>query len=227
MAFCRFCGKELGEDGKCTCAEFQDNEKLEEIVTPASEKKDKPIKRGGALKCVIAFLILILVGALAVFIMISINSYKKPIKTLAKGITKADTELIIESMYTQTTEAAVRLKAQENGLAWGDYLKQNDKAIESSMKGLGIKRVKAKVLAKEKISGSNLDQIKEYYTRYYGVDVKKAYRIEVDFTLKINGEKISKNGWLTVVKLKGEGWKYCSTYSTSSFDFIDQAIMLE
>ncbi len=228
MAFCKFCGKELGEDNKCTCAEFQDNERNAEIfnrqVTP---DEDKPIKRGGTLKYLLAFLIFLAVGAIIIFFIASANSYKTPIKTLAKGIKKADSARIIESMYTETTVAEITLKAKENGLTWNDYLKQKDKAIESAIDGMGIKRLKVDILAKEKLSGSNFDTIEKYYNDTYGMKAKKAYRVEVEFTYKKNGEKETSKGWLCVVKLKGEGWKFCPQHSPDSFDFVDASINFE
>ena len=149
------------------------------------------------------------------------------IKTLAKGIKKADSARIIESMYTETTVAEITLKAKENGLTWNDYLKQKDKAIESAIDGMGIKRLKVDILAKEKLSGSNFDTIEKYYNDTYGMKAKKAYRVEVEFTYKKNGEKETSKGWLCVVKLKGEGWKFCPQHSPDSFDFVDASINFE
>lgn len=228
MAFCKFCGKELGEDNKCTCADFQDNERNAEmfnnVVVPG---EDKPIKRGGTLKYIIAFLIVVAVGAIVIMCLAGVNSYKAPIKSLVKGIKKADSARIIESMYTETTVAEITLKAKENGLTWNDYLKQNDKAIESAIDGMGIKRLKVDILAKEKLSGSNFDNIEKYYNDTYGLKAKKAYRVEVEFSYKENGEKQTCKGWLCVVKIKGEGWKFCPKYSPDSFDFIDETINFE
>lgn len=228
MAYCKYCGKELGEDNKCTCAEFQDNEKTAEIFTRSLEPApDKPIKRGGAAKYLIAALILLLIMILVIFIISASGSYKKPIKDLTKGIRQAKSELIIDSIYTEATAAELRLKAKENGLTWKDYLKQNDKNIDSAIDGLGVKYLKADILAKERLSGSNFEAIEKFYDNTYSIDAKKAYRVEVEFTFRSNGEKQTRTGWLCVVKLKGEGWKFCPQHSADSFDFIDYAIKLE
>lgn len=228
MAYCKFCGKELGEDGKCTCAEFGDFEKNSGVLSGTVEQTpEKPIKRGSIFKFIGIAAIVILVMTIVICIISAANAYKKPIDTLAKGIRKADTELLIESMYTNSTAAELRLQAKDNGLTWKEYLKKNDKAIESAMDGLGVKRVKAEVLAKEKLSGSNLDNVEKFYEENYNVDVKKAYRLEVEFTLKVNGEKTTRTGWLCVAKLKGEGWKYCPQCSSDTFDFLDAAIKFD
>lgn len=228
MAFCKFCGKELGEDNKCTCAEFQDEERNADIFVRAVEPSvEKPIKRGGALKYIIVALIILLVGFIAVWIIISANSYKNPIKTLTKGIRKADSSRVIESMYTETTVAELRLQAKENGLNWEEYLKQHNKTIESSNNRLGIKHLKLDIVAKERLSGSNLTKVEQFYSDNYSLKVKKAYRIEVEFTYKLNGEKSRRKGWLCVAKLKGEGWKFCPQKSDDNFDFIDAVIDFE
>jgi hypothetical protein len=228
MAFCKFCGKELGEDNKCTCAEFQDNERNAEMFIKSTEtSEDKPIKRGGTLKYIVAFLCLALIIVLVILIAAASASYKAPIQDLTKGIRKADSQLIIESMYTDMAVAELSLKAKENQLTWDEYIRTNNKAIESAIDGLGIKRLKVEILAKEKLSGSNFDKIERYYKKTFNADAKKAYRVEVEFTYKENGIKSTAKGWLCVVKLKGEGWKFCPQYSQDNFNFIDQSIKFE
>ncbi len=228
MAYCKFCGKELGEDNKCTCAEFQDNEKNAEMFVKSLETdEDKPIKRGGTLKYIIALFCFALIIALIIIIAAATNSYKSPIKDITRGIHKGDSQLIIESLYTETAIAELSLKAKENQLTWEEYIRTNDKAIESAIDGLGIKRLKVEILAKEKLSGSNFDKIERYYKNTYNADAKKAYRVEVEFTYKENGIKSSAKGWLCVVKLKGESWKFCPQYSQDNFNFIDSSIKFE
>lgn len=242
MAFCKYCGKELGEDGKCTCAEFQDNEKNSEYLIGTVEKtkekkskknkkskaaepnENKPIKRGGMFIYICVGICLIAVIVVVCLISSAVNAYKKPVESLAKGIRKADTEAIIECIYTENSAAEIRVKAKDEGLLWPDYIKKTDKAIDSAIHDLDIKRLKANVLAKENISGSNLTNIEMFYQNKYDIDIKKAYRVEVEFTYKADKEKMTRTGWLCVVKLKGEGWKYCPEYSSDSFDFIDAAI---
>ena len=92
---------------------------------------------------------------------------------------------------------------------------------------MGIKRLKVDIIAKEKLSGSNFENIEKYYSDTYGLKAKKAYRLEVEFSFKQNGEKQTRKGWLCVVKVKGEGWKYCPKFSPDSFDFIDKTIYFQ
>lgn len=225
MAFCKFCGKELGEDNKCTCAEFQDNEKnAEKFLSSVVPTTDKPIKRGGTLKYVVAFLIVLAAAVILIAAAFATASYKNPIKAFTKGVRKGDSQLITEALYTEAALAELRIKAKENGLTWNEYLKEYDKNIESAIDGLGIKRLKVDILAKERLSGSNFDNIEKYYYENYEIDAKKAYRVEVEFTYRENGEKRIATGWLCVVKLKKEGWKFCPEYSHDNFSFIEKPI---
>lgn len=240
MAFCKYCGKELGEDGKCTCAEFQDSERNSEYLVGTVEKtkekkfskfkkskksepnENKPIKRGGVFVYVCIGVALIVGIIIVCLIASACNAYKKPVENFAKGIRKADSEKIIECIYTDSTSAELRLQAKDAGLSWPDYINKSDKAIESSINGMAIKNIKAKVIAREKLSGSNLTNVETFYKNTYNIEgVKKAYRVEVEFTFKSGGEKMTRTGWLCVAKIKGEGWKYCPQCSPNSFDFID------
>ncbi len=228
MAYCKFCGKELGEDNKCTCAEFQDNEKrADEMIKKTSPDEDAPIKRGGAFKYIIGVLALILIITLVILIMSAAGAYKSPIKDLTKGIRQSKSELIIDSIYTENTKAELSVKAKEQGLTWEEFIKNHDKSVESAMDGAGIKRLKVDILAKEKISGSNFDKIERHYKNNYNAEAKKAYRLEVEFSYKENGIKTTSSGWICVVKLKGEGWKYCHKHSNDKFDFIENSIKFE
>lgn len=228
MAYCKFCGKELGEDNKCTCAEFQDNEKsAEAFIKKTDTTEDKPIKRGGTFKYILAALALILIIVLVILIISAANSYKSPIKDLTKGIRQTKSELIIDSIYPENTKAELSVRAREKGLTWEEFIKKHDKSVESAMDGLGIKRLKVDILAKEKISGSNFDNIERYYKNNYNAEAKKAYRLEVKFTYKEDGMKTEAQGWICVVKLKGEGWKYSHHHSNDNFNFIASSINFE
>ncbi len=92
------------------------------------------------------------------------------------------------------------------------------------MDEMGLKKVKYDIVAKEKVSGSNLTDIKNFYQEEYEADVKKAYRVEVNMIFKTKGGNETPSGWLCVVKLKDEGWKFCPEYSEDHFDFIDEAV---
>lgn len=234
MAYCKYCGEKLDKHGKCVCRGFKENEdkvekenENEEAIKGTVEMTPEVKKKTSVFKYIGIAAIVVVVFVVVISVISALNAYKSPVETLAKGISKADTELIMESIHTEDSAAAIRVQAKDNGLSWKDYLRQNDKAIKSALEGMGIKKVKAEVVAKEKLSGSNFDDVERYYEEKFEADVKKAYRVEVEFTLKVNGEKKTESGWLCVVKLKNEGWKYCKQYSPDSFDFIDVTSNIE
>lgn len=214
MARCKLCGKKLKKGGECSCRNTVDAEN--EAAVPADVRKKPRI-----LRWIIAIAVLIAAIALAVTIFISSNAYKNPVRDTVKGINKGDYERILNAMYTEEYIGDMQRNAEMSGLSWKDYLKKNGKAVESAIDGLGIRKVKSEILAKEKMSGSNFDRIENYYESKYNADVRKAYRVEVEFTIKEKGQKVSQKGWLCVVKVKDEGWKLCTQKSDSKFEFIE------
>lgn len=155
------------------------------------------------------------------------HAYQKPISDIVRGVNKADTLLLMESIYPEDMITIKRINEKDKGTVWKDYLKHNDDYIEDKMDEMGLKKAKYEIVAKEKISGSNLAYIKSFYEREYDIDVsdvKKAYRVEVNMTFKTKGGTETPSGWICVVKLKDEGWKFCPQYSDDHFDFIDEAV---
>lgn len=224
MEYCRYCGRQLDKDGRCTCEESKKEIQLFREEKPEGKKSGK-FKKILMITGISAIILIILI--IAVMIISGVNAYKKPIKKLVKGMNKADTEMIMESLYNEDTITFKRVNAKNNGTSWEDYLKQNDKNIESKLKNMGLKSTDYDIDAKEELSGSNLKEVKEFYKNEYEADVKKAYRVEVSFTFKTKGGNETPGGWICVVKLKDEGWKFCPEYSEKHFDFVDAAINFE
>lgn len=226
MGYCKYCGKELDSEGRCTCAEFEDEHsvKKEKIKADAlTDGKAKKILIGIGIAA-----ILIVLCIIAGLIVSSLNAYKKPISKLAKGISKADTEMLMDVMYTEEGISEKKVRAKDNGLEWDEYMKQKDKMIKNLNESAGLKRVNAKVVAKEKLSGSNFDEIQNYYSKEFNADVKKAYRVEVNFNTKEIDGKAEYDGWFCVVKLKDGGWKYCPKFSPDQYqnelNFVERTI---
>lgn len=219
MARCKLCGKKLKKGEECGCQNTAVTAEEKEAAVPTPVKKKSKV-----LRWIIAISIIIAVIAAAVTILISANAYKDPVEDTVKGINRGDYERILNAMYTEEYVGDIQKNAEMSGLSWEDYLKKNDKAVEAAIDGLGIRKVKAEIIAKEKMSGSNFERIENYYEDRYNADVRKAYRVEVEFTIKEKGQKLPQKGWLCVVKVKDEGWKLCAQKSDSRFDFIDAVV---
>lgn len=223
MAFCKYCGKELDKDGKCTC----------EASTGKSVPDREHIKadkspEGGAKKALIIIgiiAVIAVIAAIAILIFTAVNAYKKPVKDMVKGINRGDTERIISAMYTEDEQSELKVRVKDKGFEWDSYISDNDKSIDTIRKSKNIKRIKADIVAKEKLDGSNLTDVENYYKQSFGEEVKKAYRVEVKFTVKYKDGNKNDDGWLTVAKIKDGGWVYCPQGS-DTFDYIQDLTML-
>lgn len=171
--------------------------------------------------CVLVILLLCLgLGSLT-------GAYKKPIKKIVKAINKEDASYAVEAMFNDVSEGVMRNRASESGLSWDVYLDVTNGFIKRAKKDQKIKKVKAEIMAKQKLAGSNLKKVEEFYEDNYGIEVKKAYEVEVEFTLKKkNGDEDTVTAWLCVAKLKDGGWKYCpecTEFESENFGFIEAA----
>lgn len=223
MAFCKYCGKELDKDGKCTCETSMEKSVPEREHIKADKSPEGNTKKVLIIICVV--LVLAIIGAIAGFIYCSVNAYKKPIKEMVKGVNKGDTERIVSAMYTDDEVGELKVRAKDKGLDWESYLSDNDKTIDTLRKSRNIKRIKADVVAKEKLDGSNLEKVEEYYKNSFGEEVKKAYRVEVKFTVKYKDGEQNDDGWMTVAKIKDGGWVYCPEGS-DTFEYMKDLTML-
>lgn len=223
MAFCKYCGKELDKDGKCDCEASRGKSEPEIERIKADRSLGGKGKTVLILVCVVV--VLIIAGVLAFFINSSINAYKRPVKDMVKGVNKGDTVRMISAMYTDDEISELKVRAKDKGLDWDNYINDNDKTIDTIRKSKNIKRIKVKVLAKEKLSGSNISQVEDYYHNSFDEEVKKAYRVEVEFTVKYKDGEKTDNGWLTVAKIKDDGWVYCPEGS-DTFDYLQDLTKL-
>ena len=225
MAFCKYCGKELDKDGNCTCEASMGKS------APSREhiKADKSPegKSKAVLITVCICFVLALIAALVLLIMGWVNAYKKPIKEMVKGVNKGDTERIISAMYTEDEIGELKVRVKDKGFDWDSYIKDNDKSIDTIRKSKNIKKISVDIVAKEKLDGSNLEKVEEYYKNSFGEEVRKAYRVEVNFTAKYKdgGGEMNNDGWITVAKIKDGGWVYCPEGS-DTFDYLKDLTML-
>ncbi|MBR4510189.1 MAG: hypothetical protein K6A79_09415 [Ruminococcus sp.] len=226
MAYCKYCGNELDKNGKCTCAESKKSGKPEapskssSASVAAADNKTKKI-----LIIVCVCLVVTLIGFFAGLIYGASNAYKRPIREMVKGINRGDTERIISAMYTEDAAAELKVRSKDKGISWDDYIDQNDKSIDTIRSSKNIKKIKVKFLAKEKLSGSNFTEVEKYFYTNYDAEIKKAYRVEVEFTVKYKDGEETRSGWLNVAKTKSDGWKYTAEGS-EQFDFVKDLITL-
>lgn len=227
MEKCVYCGKEIPDGGVCGCKEAMEaaangNTARTADADEASDKKSRKKKKNDKEKSgkkikVILILCLILAAALVIlgfFIHWSLER-KKPVKQYIKGLNQSSAEMMVNAMYTQDyiDKMAGDLRAQ--GKIWEDNIRDYGKAIQDEKESSGFKKAKIKFLDGEKVKGDMLSSLKGYYKVFSGQDIKKAYKFDVEFTVKAKKGKNVKTGVIYVVKTKDEGWKFCPLGDTT------------
>lgn len=200
--------KDKAEDVKDAAAEITKSDKKKE-----KKKKEKKSdandgegkKKGKTGAKVIAVLILAVLLILGLLIWSGINSIarKKPVKQYVKGINKTDIEMVMESIYPEEQIAVIKTGYSYDAL-------DSEKSFKSNLESTGFKKAKVKFLEGEKLKDEDFDRAAEYYNSVsggYGID--KAYRYKVEVTVKTKkGKQPPRTGYVTVVKLEDDDWKY-------------------
>ncbi len=204
MAFCKFCGNEIPEGSQCSCAESQAAATAQESAAPAAPEAAAEKNSNKAAIVLVAGLIIILVIIVSLVSSIAGGGYKKPVSDFEKALNKTDGELLAECMYGD--DMIDELDKDD----FDKLSKSLEWLVELCEEEYG-KNVKftIKIDDKEKISKSELKDLEEIYLDSYDLDVEISKGYELEGTLKVKGkdDKDEEDIELTVVKIKGEGWK--------------------
>ena len=204
MAFCKFCGNEIPEGSQCSCAESQAAATAQESAAPSAPEAAAEKNSNKAAIVLVAGLIVILVIIVALVSSIAGGGYKKPVSDFEKALNKTDGELLAECMYGD--DMIDELDKDD----FDKLSKSLEWLVELCEEEYG-KNVKftIKIDDKEKISKSELKDLEEIYLDSYDLDVEISKGYELEGTLKVKGkdDKDEEDIELTVVKIKGEGWK--------------------
>lgn len=199
MNYCKYCGEPIPDGSVCSCPAAQaaaggtDNNAA---LTNVKHSKRNLIIGGGvfliALIIVIAFISSLFGGG-----------YKSTIKDLEKAMNKCDGDLLAETMLPDDMIDDLSKKEKESIT---DMLELVIKIAESEY-GDNIK-FKIEIEDKEKLSKRELEKLAED-TGYADKDYKleKGYELELKMTVSGKDKKDTDDGDITVVKIKGEGWK--------------------
>ncbi|HPY84202.1 MAG TPA: hypothetical protein PLS20_04080 [Ruminococcus flavefaciens] len=202
--------EDVKEDVKDAAAEITKSDKKDKKEKKKKEKKSdandgEGKKKGKTGAKVIAVLILAVLLILGLLIWSGINSIarKKPVKQYVKGINKTDIEMVMESIYPEEQIAVIKTGYSYDAL-------DSEKSFKSNLESTGFKKAKVKFLEGEKLKDEDFDRAAEYYNSVsggYGID--KAYRYKVEVTVKTKkGKQPPRTGYVTVVKLEDDDWKY-------------------
>lgn len=206
MVFCKFCGKEIPEGSVCDCADSQAANSTSS-AEPVSSEPTATTGNSGSNKVnivIIAALIVVLLIILGIVSSIAGGSYKKPVKNFAKALNKCDGELLAETMLTDD----MMDDADKDDLDDLDDLLESLTEYAEDEYGKNIKFT-IDINDKSKLDKDDIEDIEDEYSDSYDDDVKisKGYEIDATLTIKGKDDKDEEDITLTVVKIKGDGWK--------------------
>ncbi|MDE6539479.1 MAG: hypothetical protein K2K66_04755 [Ruminococcus sp.] len=222
MAFCKYCGRKLSENEICNCRKpettykpdidlnsYPDNENIS-VETTETPKKKK-LSRKKSFVIILIVLILILVSGINSYMG---NAYKIPLKRAVRGINKNNIELILEQFMTEDMLEQYKEKVtDEENINWKEYCEDTNEGIEELKEYIeddfGKRfKVSAKVIETKDAKKREQRSIEEYCESIdMECNIKKAYKLKTEITLKGKDEEKTMKVWLYSAKLKDEGWK--------------------
>ncbi|MDE5558558.1 MAG: hypothetical protein K2J32_12900 [Ruminococcus sp.] len=222
MAFCKYCGRKLSENEICNCRKpettykpdidlnsYPDNENISVEATETPKKKK--LSRKKSFVIILIVLILILVSGINSYMG---NAYKIPLKKAVKGINKNNIELILEQFMTEDMLEQYKEKVtDEENINWKEYCEDTNEGIEELKEYIeddfGKRfKVSAKVIETKDAKKREQRSIEEYCESIdMECNIKKAYKLKTEITLKGKDEEKTMKVWLYSAKLKDEGWK--------------------
>lgn len=222
MAFCKYCGRKLSENEICNCNttkttykpdidlnSYPNNENIS-VETTETPKKKK-LSRKKSLVIILIVLILILVSGINSYFG---NAYKIPLKRAIRGINKNNIELILEQFMTEDMLEDFKEKVTDKeDIDWKEYCENTNEGIEELKEYIeddfGKRfKVSAKVIETKDAKKREKRNIEEYCESIdMECDIKKAYKLKTEITLKGKDEEKTMKVWLYSARLKNEGWK--------------------
>ncbi|MBD5159353.1 MAG: hypothetical protein HDT23_03825 [Ruminococcus sp.] len=205
MSFCPNCGRPVPDGTVCNC----------QITVPKQKNK---------------FIVPVIAGVAVVAVAIGVSNvagagYKKPVKDFVKAINKCDSKKLLSVVMPESQLKEIKKEVKDSIIDWDALLDKVDEALEEEMEELEDdygKNVKfsAKIVNKKKVKGDDLEDIQEEYDDSFDAEVKKAYKLKVEVSIKGKKDSDSDKISVYVVKVKGDGWKiYDFDNSTGIFDF--------
>lgn len=210
--FCTSCGSQLADEANnCTnCgapvrqpAPAQEIPVINQQANPQPTTAAAPAPQGnpntskyigmGAV-AVLAIIIIALIANLFS------GSYKEPIKDFFKGLEKQDADRIIDAMPEDIFDSSI-------GFLYDDA----EEYIENVLFAFIDDDIKISydIKDKEKLDDDDIEELEDNLKESTGskATIKKAYEVELEVTMKLNGEKDETKMTLTVANIKGQGWK--------------------
>ncbi|MBQ8959620.1 MAG: hypothetical protein IJ071_00130 [Ruminococcus sp.] len=154
--------------------------------------------------------IVILILLIALLASLFGGGYKTPLKKAVKGINKADSQLIMEAVFTDDQIDELKDEAEDADEDYDDIIDQFDDLLDDATEVLEDEyfgkhlKVTYKITDKEKASKKELRTLKKQY-KGSDQEVKKAYKLKVELTVKGKDEEETSKFDVYSVKLD-DGW---------------------
>ena len=203
MAFCKYCGKQIADGEACDCQQAMEQAQGGEKTKSSTDMGAKIVIGAAA---VVVILIIVLLASL-----LGGGGYKKPVENIAKAFNKADGKALINAMFTDDLMEEFEDMLGDDK---DDLYDQFDELLEEVMDeaedefGKNVK-FSIKVTDKDKLDKDELEEIEDYYKDYLDTKVKisAGYELECEMSIKGKDDEEENDMDITVVKIKGEGWK--------------------
>ncbi|MDE6092074.1 MAG: hypothetical protein K2G14_03160 [Ruminococcus sp.] len=228
MAFCKFCGRQLSEGEVCNCQNQQSNQfnSMNNGFNPTPEfnnqypdsgdgivsDNSKGKKKSTLIIAGIAVIFIIILSLLSA--LIAGSSYKKPFKNIVRGVNKNDIELILEQILTDDMMEDVKDEIEdETDSDWKEFCEDAEDVMEEMKEYLEDdygKNVKfsVKFLDKKDAKKREIKSLEKLYdSTDNDIEIKKAYKVKLELTVKGKDDNENMKLWLYSVNIKGEGWK--------------------
>ncbi len=170
--------------------------KVKDFFTGMATNKNRLI--GFIVTCVLAVIVLILVINLASCVFG--GGYETPIKKLCNGMEDGDAKEIMEAFPLDGVSDALG--------QWGLSMDSLLESLEDSLDVAKVDSVSYKIKDKDKVDSDDYrDHISSSFAMFVSTgDIDAMYELEVEMTVKINGEKDTQEVDAVVAKIDGD-WK--------------------
>lgn len=185
--FCMKCGTEIPE-GSEFCPKC--GEKVENSNSSLGNKKILPFAIGGGIAIAVLVLVIILVVTLGG------NNPKSVAVKFCNAAYKGNANKVVKLTlpeYYDELDSDEKERFKEYIKELGETIKDNDGTVT------------CKYDKQEKITGDDLEDLKEELSDDYGADISEAYEVTLKMTAKKGDDSMTQNGSLVVVK---SGSKY-------------------
>lgn len=222
---CKNCGTELGDEfvictncgadvSEVESAEVEKKDIAEEVTEKINDVAEKLKGDKKLLGIAIGGVVALVVVIALLFTFVFGSGYKKAIDNYIKFMGEGNAKVISKMIPAD----ALKYLEDEEDFDLDEYKEQYEEMYESRLESLEDEygkniRFSYKVTDKDELSEKKLNALRDNLKDNYDIakkDVKKAYEVELELTIKGKDDKDTNDAELIVVKIGGS-WYVCSS----------------